>query len=293
MEEYCPALLGAETEKPCHLGMRICLDDFPKLPASRHTTATTTTTTRKKRQEDKQQASSPAPPCVIYDFGIREEPEFGLILSQEPFHCEVHGFDPSPISKQWYTSNKRFAPEARANPSYHFHPYGGGGADESIALREYNWDQVSVYQYPQYVTNGNNCSTQGKCRYHKFIPQKKTWLPVQTVQSVMKELNHTHIDILKLDVEGWEYRMLEALIESGVCRKVDQLTLEWHHYDIDLRYGESSVPMINVLVKLLQDECGLYQYWIHDATGWPSNEEIYTTMGIVLRYNIAAFKRKG
>ena len=49
--------------------------------------------------------------------------------------------------------------------------------------------------------------------------------------------------------------------------------------------------MLNVLVKLLDEECGLVQYSLYEPTGWPSNEEIYTQMDIVLRYNIAAFKR--
>ena len=149
---------------------------------------------------------------------------------------------------------------------------------------------MSVYQYPSRVTDGKNC-TNGACRYHKFPVQKVHSLPVRTVASIMKELGHEHIDILKIDVEGSEYRMLEHLIESGTCRRVDQITLEWHHFDVDLRYGESSNPMLNVLVKLLDEECGLVQYSLYEPTGWPSNEEIYTQMDIVLRYNIAAFKR--
>lgn len=265
--KYCGLLAKQEKDfanKPCHLGMYVCLDDFPPKES----------------------------PCVVYDFGIRQEPEFGLIMAHEKlFNCEVHAFDPSPISTKWYkTQTLKYSKAANDNPNYQFHPYGGGGADENLELKEYNWDQVSVYHYPSYVTNGKNC-TAGHCRYHKFPIQKVHQLPVRTVDSVMKELGHKRIDILKLDVEGSEYRMLEHLIESGACRNVDQLTLEWHHYDYDLRYGASSTPMLNVLVKLLDEECGLVQFWLHDPTGWPSNEELYTQMGIVLRYNLAAFKR--
>jgi FkbM family methyltransferase len=265
LSEYCPKASS------CHLGMPVCLDDFPKAPAL------------------KKKSGSKAP-CLVYDFGIRKEPDFGVILASAPFGCEVHAFDPSPITKAWYKSDA--AKDLRENnKNYQLHDYGGGGADENLVLREYNWDQISIYSYPSMVLNPNNCTSQGRCRYHKFPIQKKHILPVRSVESVMKELGHTHIDVLKLDVEGSEYRMLEAIIESGVCKEIDQLTLEWHHYDFDLRYGAASIPMLNVIVKLLQEECGLHQHWIHDATGWPSNEKIYSDMGVILRYNLAAFMR--
>eukprot|EP00037_Helgoeca_nana_P017475 m.165652 g.165652 ORF g.165652 m.165652 type:complete len:315 (-) comp24007_c1_seq2:993-1937(-) len=41
------------------------------------------------------------PDCVVYDFGIRAQPEFGLIMA-ESFGCTVHAFDPSPVTTQWF-----------------------------------------------------------------------------------------------------------------------------------------------------------------------------------------------
>lgn len=32
-------------------------------------------------------------PCLVYDFGIRKQPQFGATLARE-FGCEVHAFDP-------------------------------------------------------------------------------------------------------------------------------------------------------------------------------------------------------
>jgi hypothetical protein len=109
----------------------------------------------------------------------------------------------------------------------------------------------------------------------------------------MKEFGHTHLDLLKLDVEGSEYRMLESLIEEGgsVCQNIDQVTLEWHHYNFFLRYGASSLPHLNVLYTMLQEVCGLSQFWMHSPTGWPSTDKMYADMQITLRYNIASFKR--
>ena len=39
--------------------------------------------------------------------------------------CEVHAFDPSPISVQFYRAND----ELQKLPNYHFHEYGAGGRD--------------------------------------------------------------------------------------------------------------------------------------------------------------------
>jgi FkbM family methyltransferase len=226
--------------------------------------------------------------CVVYDFGIRTQPHFGVILSKPPFNCQVYAFDPSPITRKWYQDNTAL----KSNPNYHLYLYGGGGADGNITLREYNWDQVSIYSYPTRVvaTEPRNC-TDGACRSLKFPAQKLHTLPVRSVESIMKELNHKRVDILKLDVEGSEYQMLEGLISSGACRNIDQITLEWHHYGFDVRYGASSAPILNMFQKLLQDQCGIEQFWIQDLTGWPSNSELYLDMKLTLMYNIASFLR--
>jgi hypothetical protein len=82
---------------------------------------------------------------VVYDFGIRENPEFGMEIAKKYPQCEVHGFDPSPVSVAWWKSFKSSAVELRALPNYHFHGYGAGGKDGTVALYDYNWGQVRVH----------------------------------------------------------------------------------------------------------------------------------------------------
>jgi len=98
---------------------------------------------------------------------------------------QVHAFDPSPVSVAWWKSyqvnptsktKKRDARasalrnntwpdlpptfvscpsvryqsnaiELRALPNYHFHGYGAGGKDGTVALYDYNWGQVRVHSY--------------------------------------------------------------------------------------------------------------------------------------------------
>jgi FkbM family methyltransferase len=226
--------------------------------------------------------------CIIYDFGIRKQPEFGVILSKPPFNCQVYAFDPSPITKEWYATNK----ELQDNKNYHMFDYGGGGADEEITLREYNWGQVSIYSYPSSVVRKPKNCTNGSCGYRRFPYQTIHKLPVRSVDSVMKELGHDRVDVLKVDVEGSEYRMLEGLIENGACKHVNQISLEWHHYGYDERYGAASVPILNLFTRLLTEKCGISQFWIHDPDGgWPSDAEEYFDMEIRIMYNLASFMR--
>lgn len=180
LREFC------KKDGKCGMGdMKVCLDDIPKTG------------------------------CVVYDFGIRNEPDFGVILAQEPFNCAVFAFDPSPITQKWFESNHAL----KELPNYRLFYYGGGAHDEELILREYDWGQVSIYQYPMSVVNPNDCfesgPNKGKCRFSKFGQQKQHKLPVRSVESIMKELGHKEISILKLDVEGSEYRMLETMISSG------------------------------------------------------------------------------
>jgi hypothetical protein len=49
-------------------------------------------------------------------------------------------------------------------------------------------------------------------------------LPVRTLSTLMKSLGHTHLSVLKLDVEGSEYAFLNEALDYG-CPPVDQITL--------------------------------------------------------------------
>ncbi len=49
----------------------------------------------------------------------------------------------------------------------------------------------------------------------------------ETVSSLMRKFGHTHVDLLKIDIEGAEYGVLEAIMESGV--HIHQIAVEFHH----------------------------------------------------------------
>jgi FkbM family methyltransferase len=247
-------------------------------------------------------SNSPNNRCVVYDFGIRESPQYGLAFVKSPFNCDVVGFDPSPISVKWWANNKsKIQSQYNGNDTgngsdgthgtYTFQQVGAGGTDGDLTLREYDWDQVSIIEFPQRVVNPNDCNKAGMCKYHFHNKQATHKIPVTTLSSIMSKLKHERVTLLKLDVEGSEYMFVERMIDDLSCRNVDQLTLEWHHYDYDTRYGVTSNPQINMLVALLDERCGLQQYWTHESTGWPSNQKVYAEMHMTLYYTLSSFIR--
>ena len=53
--------------------------------------------------------------------------------------------------------------------------------------------------------------------------------PVRTIPSIMRDLNHSHIDVLRMDVEGAEYKVLPTLFDLKIYPT--QISMEIHHID--------------------------------------------------------------
>lgn len=57
---------------------------------------------------------------------------------------------------------------------------------------------------------------------------KKNIIEVVGIDDLLKACSHYDQIILKLDVEGAEYEVLDQLLESGLIKKIDYLYVEWH-----------------------------------------------------------------
>ncbi len=223
-------------------------------------------------------------PCIVYDMGIREQPQFGEIMATK-YGCEVHAFDPSPVSVEW--AEKELPESLKNNPKYTFHPYGVGGVDGNIRLYNYTWQQVSILRIP--VTVSSECDKHG-CEL--IDPKQDSFmLPVKTLGTIMRELGHSYISMLKLDVEGSEWAFLEQALDSMGCPPVDQMSIEYHHYTFDNRYGGVSTPEVNTLTTMLYS-CGIkgYQIDYHDG-GFPDGSPLWEKYGLKLYFNTASYAR--
>jgi FkbM family methyltransferase len=139
--------------------------------------------------------------AVVYSVGLGEDISFDLGMI-ERFGCSVHGFDPTPRSLAWL--------EQQALPrGFRVHPFGLADFD-GVA-------RFAPPANPAYVS-------------HSVLPGHggdRVELPVKRLGTVMKELGHERLDVLKIDIEGAEYAVLDDLLASGLLPK--QLLVEFHH----------------------------------------------------------------
>ena len=96
---------------------------------------------------------------------------------------------------------------------------------------------------------------------------KEHQLQVKTLSTIMRELGHSSIAIMKLDVEGSEFAFLESALDDFDCPPVDQMSIEWHHFSFDMRYGGGSSPEINAIAMYLHDRCNVKQYQVDYVQG--------------------------
>ena len=69
---------------------------------------------------------------------------------------------------------------------------------------------------------------------------------VKSLKTIMKELGHKEIDMLKMDIEGGEYTVIENIIKSGI--KPVQLLIEFHHRFKNVGV-EQTISTVNKLRK--------------------------------------------
>lgn len=134
---------------------------------------------------------------VIYDFGVGEDISFlEGVLSQK--NCHGHLFDFTPQSIEWFKENHA----DKTNMTYH--EYGLSVEDGELAC---HWPQGS--RRPAWMGFEHN-------ETH----------PVKTLKTIMSELGHDHIDVLKMDIEGEEYKVIPQMFADRIFPK--QICLEYH-----------------------------------------------------------------
>ncbi|XP_021359640.1 uncharacterized protein LOC110454462 [Mizuhopecten yessoensis] len=62
-----------------------------------------------------------------------------------------------------------------------------------------------------------------------YVQKQQTWM-VMTLKTIMASLGHANrdLDVLKIDIEGHEWKVIEYLLDSGLLPRIKQLLLEYH-----------------------------------------------------------------
>lgn len=140
------------------------------------------------------------PGALCYCAGAGEDIGFEVALARRG--CEVHAFDPVPAAL------RHAGPIAAAERGLTFHPIGLWSSDETLVFHE--------PVVPGYVSHSAT-------DLHGTAPAFEA--RVRSVRSLMDELGHDRLALLKLSVEGSEYEILRHVLDEDI--DVEVLAVEF------------------------------------------------------------------
>lgn len=138
--------------------------------------------------------------------GVGEDASFDLSLINA-YGCDVWALDPTQRSAQWVSANV-LAPEFR------FHQTALSAADGFIEI------------FPPVEKSHVSAS----CRRSEHTEDKSYQVPSVRLSTFMRNEGINRIDVLKMDIEGAEYEVLDDVIKSGAYTQIAQLLVEFHHH---------------------------------------------------------------
>jgi len=142
---------------------------------------------------------------IVYSFGVGEDISFDQELIAAS-GCTVFGFDPTPKSIDFIKSKGSI-------PNYSFTPIGLYKHDGSISF------------YLPANPNHVSCTVINRSENEEALV--KVDVPVKKFSSIVAELGHKKIDVLKMDIEGSEYEVLDDVLSTPVV--IPQILIEFHH----------------------------------------------------------------
>ena len=140
---------------------------------------------------------------VIYSVGVGSNIDFDLELINS-FGATVHAFDPTPRSIEWVKNQQ-------LPKHFIFHPFGLSAENGHMDF------------FPPAKASSTHFSPIDRYGDTNNIVRA----PVKDIDTIASELKHKEIDLLKMDIEGAEYEVIEALPKNRVA--INQILIEFHH----------------------------------------------------------------
>lgn len=140
---------------------------------------------------------------IVYSFGIGEDISFDTDILRN-HSCSVFGFDPTPKSIRWI--NDQDLPEG-----FVFHDC---GLDSKSG--------TAIFYLPE-----NDAHVSGSVIQQNNVSAKKAVdVKMKSFSDIASSLEHTRVDLLKMDIEGSEYSVIDSLISSNL--PIVQICVEFH-----------------------------------------------------------------
>lgn len=170
---------------------------------------------------------------VVYSAGLGLDISFDKALI-ERCGCSIHGFDPTPASIDFVAEQFK---EQSLSPLFRFKPVG-------------LWDSETNLQFFAPKTRGW-VGSYSALNLQGTEERESISVPVKPLSSLMQENGHTMIDLLKMDIEGAEYRVINEIIEKNIpirwlCIEFDQPVPFWTTNRALQRLKESGFQLCKV-----------------------------------------------
>lgn len=160
---------------------------------------------------------------IVYSFGVGKDVSFDVALIDK-FNLHIYAFDPTPKSIDWVRNQ-----ELPSN--FVFFEYGLADSDGDV-----------VFNPPKNPGHVSHTILAGP------ITKAKTFsVPVKRLSTIMQELRHNRIDILKMDIEGAEYGVIDDIEKSDI--RPQQILVEFHHRfpNVGIKKTKASIQKIKNL----------------------------------------------
>lgn len=140
---------------------------------------------------------------IIYSFGVGRDVSFDLKMI-ETYQVNIHAFDPTQKAIEWVKQQQ--LPE-----KFHFHNFGLADYDGTATFYPpENPEHVSATMLDRPVTK-----------------QQAYEGEVKRLKTIVTKLEHPGIDVLKMDIEGMEYKVIDDIVKCEI--PINQLLIEFHH----------------------------------------------------------------
>ena len=159
-------------------------------------------------------------PLVVFSFGLGEDISFDIQMLKK-YNCKVYGFDPTPKSIKYIESN---------NLDDNFILYKYALSDENGTL---------IFNLPE-----NEDHISGSLE--NISSRSQIEVECKNLKTILKDVGVNEIDILKMDIEGSEYKVIENIIKSKIFPR--QILIEFHHF-FDNFNSDMSKGSINLLLR--------------------------------------------
>lgn len=166
---------------------------------------------------------------VVYSFGIGEDLSFseGVL---KLYKAQIFAFDPTPKSINYVHHH-----ELMSNERFHFEPIGLSDKDETV-----------LFHLPE-----NDEYVSGSIIPHDGVKDAGIEVRMECLETITCRNEHSHIDVLKMDIEGSEFDVIAGLGLLDVT--IDQICLEIHDkfFDDGLSRVRNMVKQLHAMGYLL------------------------------------------